>query len=287
MKIKEIKDPIVFVALKHVSRYLVNEVWQTDLGTGEVEAEFKLAKERSKRYKEDLINLSKLDLDLNWGQKKTVVGPKSWYISAAGDFNPWYDGETSLNNLLDSLESIVEFEDAADNNMQHAEFVHYFNLLKDYLETSKDGDNLDFWSLIHKDIARIARTKFNFGMYADSVRTSLVEVEDKVRSIVKKKTGRELSGDNLMRVAFSLDNPVIVLDDLRTQSGKDIQKGYMDIFAGAMVGIRNPKSHRNFEIDRNQAIHFLFLASLLMRMVNISKVIRNSKRVKTDQARKR
>lgn len=286
MKIKEIKDPIVFVALKRVARYLVNEVWQTDLGTGEIEAEFKLAKEKSKRYKEDVINLSQLDLDLNWGQKKTVTDPKSWYISTTGDFNPWYDGETSLDNLLDSIESVVEFEETVDNYIQHAEFIHYFNFLNDYLKTSSDEIDFDFWPLIHQDIVRIARVKFNFRMYSDSVRASLVEIEDKVRLIVKKKTGKELSGDALMRVAFSLNNPVVVLDDLSTQEGKDIQKGYMDIFAGAMVGIRNPKSHRNFEIDKTQAIHFLFLASLFMRMIDIPKLTKNAKEIKASKTKK-
>ena len=38
----------------------------------------------------------------------------------------------------------------------------------------------------------------------------------------------------------------------------------MEIFAGAMTGIRNPKAHMNIEIGRERAIHFLFLASLLM-----------------------
>jgi len=37
----------------------------------------------------------------------------------------------------------------------------------------------------------------------------------------------------------------------------------MQIFAGAMTGIRNPKAHANIVIDRNRAIHLLFLASLL------------------------
>lgn len=38
----------------------------------------------------------------------------------------------------------------------------------------------------------------------------------------------------------------------------------MQIFSGAMTGIRNPKTHKNIKIDKKRAIHFLFLASLLM-----------------------
>ncbi|MGA3284750.1 MAG: TIGR02391 family protein, partial [Verrucomicrobiota bacterium] len=69
---------------------------------------------------------------------------------------------------------------------------------------------------------------------------------------------------SLMRTAFSANNPVIVLDDLSTDSGKNIQQGYMDIFAGSMTGIRNPKAHGNVQIDSKRAIHMLFLASHLL-----------------------
>ncbi|MBI5642543.1 MAG: hypothetical protein HY954_03600 [Deltaproteobacteria bacterium] len=31
-----------------------------------------------------------------------------------------------------------------------------------------------------------------------------------------------------------------------------------------MTGIRNPKAHNNIDIDENRAVHFIFLASLLM-----------------------
>ena len=66
-----------------------------------------------------------------------------------------------------------------------------------------------------------------------------------------------------MHTALSTNNPIIVLDDISTESGKNIQRGYMDLFAGAMSGIRNPKAHDNIDIDEVRAIHLLFLASLL------------------------
>ena len=66
----------------------------------------------------------------------------------------------------------------------------------------------------------------------------------------------------------SLEDPIIVLGDLSTETGKNIQEGYMHIFAGAMMGIRNPKAHHNIEIDAKRAIHFLSLASLLMYKID-------------------
>lgn len=85
-----------------------------------------------------------------------------------------------------------------------------------------------------------------------------------VKVYVKAKTGQELDGAPLMNHAFSVDRPIIILDNLGTDTGRNIQKGYMQIFAGSMTGIRNPKAHANLTIEEARAIHFIFLASLLM-----------------------
>jgi len=42
-----------------------------------------------------------------------------------------------------------------------------------------------------------------------------------------------------------------------------MQQGYLQIFAGTMMAVRNPKAHGFVEIDATRCIHFLFLASLL------------------------
>ena len=39
----------------------------------------------------------------------------------------------------------------------------------------------------------------------------------------------------------------------------------MEFFAGSMIGIRNPHAHENLSLDRNEAKHFVYLASLLMK----------------------
>jgi len=120
------------------------------------------------------------------------------------------------------------------------------------------------WDLIHPIVVKIARPRFESGHFADSVEAALKEVNDIVRQIVREQTGEELDGADLMNRALSLKKPIIILDDLSMTTGRNIQVGYMQIFAGAMTGIRNPKAHANIQIDATRAIHFLFLASLLL-----------------------
>lgn len=128
-----------------------------------------------------------------------------------------------------------------------------------------------FWDLLHPKIVEVSKNRFETKHFADSVEAALKEVNNIVKVIVKQRTGQEYDGADLMNRAFSLQNPIIVLDDLSTKTGKNIQKGYMQIFSGAMTGIRNPKAHENVTIERQRTIHFLFLASLLMFKIDEKK----------------
>lgn len=136
------------------------------------------------------------------------------------------------------------------------------------LSQQAEQDETFDWSLLHPEIQAIARKRFEAGLFADAVEASLKEVETKLKPTYKAARGEEKSGAGLMCSIFSPVNPVLLLGDLSTVTGSDMQKGYMQIFAGTMTGIRNPKAHGNIEIDANRALHFLFLASLLMHKID-------------------
>ena len=71
-----------------------------------------------------------------------------------------------------------------------------------------------------------------------------------------------------MNHVFSPNNPLLTFENIETQTGKDVQIGYMNIFAGAMTGIRNPKAHENQIISKDMAIKRLIFASLLMDKID-------------------
>jgi uncharacterized protein (TIGR02391 family) len=116
---------------------------------------------------------------------------------------------------------------------------------------------------LHPAVIRVAQARFESGHFADAAEAALKEFNNFVRTVVRKATGDEFDGADLMNRAFSLKNAVIRLDDITTVSGQNIQLGYMQIAAGAMTGIRNPKAHANVDISSSRAVHFLFVASLL------------------------
>lgn len=131
-----------------------------------------------------------------------------------------------------------------------------------------DETEMDFWNIIHGSVVKVAKKKFEDGHFADAVESAFKEINKSVKDVVKKQTGDELDGADLMFKAFNMPKPIIQLSNLSTISDKNIQEGYMHIFAGSIKGIRNPKAHENLIIEREMAIHFIFLASLLMRVLD-------------------
>ncbi|MFN2397804.1 MAG: TIGR02391 family protein [Gemmatimonadaceae bacterium] len=113
-------------------------------------------------------------------------------------------------------------------------------------------------------ISGVTRALFDDGHYADAAETAFKAVNMRGKTIWKAAGRPEKDGKALMLSAFSVNQPTIRLDDLSTESGKNIQEGYMHIYAGAIQAIRNPKAHEIISITPERALHFLVLASLLM-----------------------
>lgn len=125
----------------------------------------------------------------------------------------------------------------------------------------------NFWSLLHPRVTSVAQARFRSRHYADAVEAAFKEINTRVKEIVRNETGEEFDGVAAIERAFSLQNPIIKLADLTTESGRNVQKGYLQIFSGSIIGIRNPKAHENIAIVKKEAIHLLFLASLLMSKI--------------------
>ena len=123
----------------------------------------------------------------------------------------------------------------------------------------------DFFSDLDTDIRRVSEKLFKDGHYADSILAAFKELNDQVKQEYLKHRGEELDGADLMRKAFSPNNPVFAFANQSSESGKKTQQGFMELFAGSMIGIRNPHAHENLSLDPDGAKHLLYLASLLMK----------------------
>jgi len=118
---------------------------------------------------------------------------------------------------------------------------------------------------LHPEILAVSEQLFR-----DEHRSAAVfEAAKAVHNRVKKMTGLPGDGAGLMSNAFKDDHPALVLADLTTQTGKDIQAGYRFLFMGSQQAIRNPHAHEQFgEMDDDEAFELLGLAGHLMRRLD-------------------
>lgn len=128
----------------------------------------------------------------------------------------------------------------------------------------------DWWQLIHPRIAQASKKLFLDGSYANAACDAFIEINDRVKRLFQVvKPGEDVpDGDAAMKRVFSTKNPLIEFCDRSTDSGANTQKGFMEMLAGAMSALRNPKAHANIPIDRNDAMRRLIFASMLMYKID-------------------
>ncbi len=76
-----------------------------------------------------------------------------------------------------------------------------------------------------------------------------------------------------MEHVFSPKNPVLRFNELSDQTDRDEQQGYMMLFSGAVMGLRNPRAHKFIQDDPERALEFIAFISLLAKLLNQAKKV--------------
>lgn len=137
--------------------------------------------------------------------------------------------------------------------------------------TYKDESHTTLFSqaVTEPEIVSVARDLFASGHYNIAV----AEAYKAVDKFVEQKAGIAKSGVSGMRAAFGHSKPILTRTDREKISEKDEQEGYEHMFAGAMLGIRNPTTHEfNWIQDANIAIELLVFAQHLLRKAKAARV---------------
>jgi len=126
-----------------------------------------------------------------------------------------------------------------------------------------------FMSLnLHPEIKKASSKLFLDGHYSEAIFAAF----KKINNMVKAKSGRkDLDGVGLMTTVFSKNSPILKLNSLESQTDKDEQEGFMHLFVGAILGIRNPKGHDEIiQDDPFKTIEYICFASLLAKTIDSS-----------------
>ena len=112
------------------------------------------------------------------------------------------------------------------------------------------------------ELRAATETLFADGHYARAVE----EAYKCLNNYIKRRSRLSQDGAALMRSVFSPKKPQLKLNKLNSHSQHDEQTGYMDIYAGCMTGIRNPRAHEHRMRDApDEALDLLAWADHLMR----------------------
>jgi uncharacterized protein (TIGR02391 family) len=120
---------------------------------------------------------------------------------------------------------------------------------------------------LHAEISRAASQLYADGHYSNAVEAAVKALN----GLVRLRSSLDIDGTALMERAFSPNGPVLKFNALANQSDKDEQKGFMQMFAGAVSGLRNPRAHGFLKDDPERALEFIAFVSLLAKLLDETK----------------
>jgi TIGR02391 family protein len=152
--------------------------------------------------------------------------------------------------------------------------LHKELVLSGATEPSTPSDNILYDNVItNKALRKKTEKLFKDGHHARSVE----EAYKLLDNIVKKKADlchTDLTGSTLMQTVFSPKKPILKLNEGISASEQNEQLGYMQIFAGCMTGIRNPRAHESdWEDTEQRALQLLALANHLIERASMAEKV--------------
>lgn len=174
------------------------------------------------------------------------------------------------NRLIDTGEESVSSHIIKINKTENiiGELPNIVNyLLPQSKKILKRHNDKMLLSYLNIKITDEVKDKFLNSHYSDSAFTSIKIVEDELFKIQKNRTEKELTGRVLVNATIKKENKDFVPSDVQFKSDteRNIQEGFKLLFEGSIVGVRNLLAHEDIEINKESAIHYLFLSSLLLR----------------------
>ena len=141
----------------------------------------------------------------------------------------------------------------------------------EYLDAKAQHERNDIWLCIHPLIQRASKKLYEDGHFANAAEDAFIEINERVKKLftIVKPGNKVPDGDTAMTTVFSTNKPLIEFCDRSTETGFNKQKGYMEMLAGAMSALRNPKAHSNSEtIPAEESYRRLATASMLMYAID-------------------
>lgn len=120
---------------------------------------------------------------------------------------------------------------------------------------------------LHPRVVSVAKSLFDSGHYFQAEFEAFKSLESRVRELA----GSDKSGVDLMGEAFRATSPLIDTATDPGRSGAAQREGYLALFRGAMLAVRDPKAHiLARDLEPSDTLEYLAFASLLHRRLDVA-----------------
>lgn len=126
---------------------------------------------------------------------------------------------------------------------------------------------MDLNDILSEDIYSVIKNKYDNQLYSDAILDSIKYLTNIIRE--KSKVGGD--GAGLIGQAFGGQSPKIKINKMATTSEIDEQKGYEQILRGIYCGIRNPRSHEQYQDVKEVADPIIIFINYLAEMIKSTK----------------
>lgn len=172
-----------------------------------------------------------------------------------------------LMDLKNTLFTEIAFQQFYINPVVYGQILEFIEVVRGQFIAANQADCGDLCHLLHPSIRHVSEKLYRDGSYAEAACNAFIEINSRLKEIYCEKCpdlGNVPDGQALMNKVFADNNPVLEAGNLTTQTGRDIQAGTRFMFAGAMAALRNPKSHENITLGKEDSMRRLIFASMLM-----------------------
>jgi uncharacterized protein (TIGR02391 family) len=116
-----------------------------------------------------------------------------------------------------------------------------------------------------QDLRLATRSRFGAPHYSDAIEAGVKALNECVR----KRSGSREDGDGLMTSVFSVKEPKLRVNRLRSDSERSEQRGHMMLCQGVVAAWRNPRAHSNQVNDSPDMA--LMMLELIQHLIEVTK----------------
>ena len=121
--------------------------------------------------------------------------------------------------------------------------------------------------VVSKDTWEVIKDNYEKGSYTTAI-TNLIQY---INEVIQDKANLEnVDNTSLIEQAFFTKPPKLAITKLQTRTEKDIQEGIGHILKGICLAIRNPRSHKRFNDDKQTAITIILFCDYILSFVRKS-----------------